>query len=91
MHKGIEIPVGISDFGKIREENYYYVDKSGLISEMFQKGSPEVTLFTRPRRFGKTLAMSMLECFFDIRRDSRKLFAGLEIMKNCPICDRCMT
>ena len=90
MHKGIEIPVGISDFEKIREENYYYVDKSGLISEMFQKGSPEVTLFTRPRRFGKTLAMSMLECFFDIRRDSRELFAGLEILKNRPICDRWM-
>ena len=63
----LKIPVGISDFEKIREENYYYIDKSGLIVELLKDRPAEVTLITRPRRFGKTLGMSMLESFFDIR------------------------
>ena len=68
------IPVGISDFEKIRKNGYYYVDKSGLIAELLEEKSTEVTLITRPRRFGKTLGMSMLANFFDIRKDSRALF-----------------
>lgn len=54
------IPVGVSDFAKIRENGYYYIDKSGLIQELLKTNATEVTLITRPRRFGKTLAMSML-------------------------------
>ena len=72
----LNIPVGISDFAKIREENYYYIDKTGLIADLIDK-SAEVTLITRPRRFGKTLGMSMLYEFFDIRKNSREIFAGL--------------
>ena len=59
----------------------YYIDKSGLIGELISRTGTKVTLITRPRRFGKTLGMSMLESFFDIRKDSRKLFEGLEITK----------
>ena len=75
--ESLNIPVRISDFGKIRSEEFYYVDKTGLIAELLRVKA-EVTLITRPRRFGKTLGMSMLESFFDIRKDSRKLFEGLE-------------
>ena len=63
----LNIPVGISDFEKIRQNGYYYVDKSSLISTLLKSESTEVTLVTRPRRFGKTMAMSMLASFFDIR------------------------
>ena len=59
----------------------YYIDKSGLIGELISRTGTKVTLITRPRRFGKTLGMSMLKSFFDIRKDSRKLFEGLEITK----------
>lgn len=58
----LKIPVGISDFKKLRENGYYYIDKSGLIADLLTNNS-EVTLITRPRRFGKTLAMSMLANF----------------------------
>lgn len=58
-----KLPVGIDDFRKIRENDYYYVDKTNLIRDIIDNGS-EVTLFTRPRRFGKTLNMSMLKAFF---------------------------
>ena len=75
----MNIPVGISDFRRIREENYYYIDKSGLISTLLENTPAQVTLITRPRRFGKTLGMSMLANFFDISQDSRQLFKGLEI------------
>lgn len=85
----INIPVGISDFEKIRGNGFYYIDKSGLIAEILETNA-EVTLITRPRRFGKTLGMSMLENFFDIRKNSRKLFEGLEIAKNQTICDEWM-
>ncbi len=87
--KNLNIPVGISDFGKIRSEGFYYVDKTGLIAELL-RAKAEVTLITRPRRFGKTLGMSMLEAFFDIRKDSRKLFAGLEIEENQELCQKWM-
>ena len=64
----LNIPVGISNFTEIRRNNYYYVDKTNLIYELLQSPGTEVTMITRPRRFGKTLAMSMLESFFDIRK-----------------------
>lgn len=78
----MNIPVGISDFRRIREENYYYIDKSGLISTLLENTPAQVTLITRPRRFGKTLGMSMLANFFDITQDSKRLFKGLEISRN---------
>ena len=87
--KQLNIPVGISDFEKIRNGEFYYIDKSSLITEIL-KEKAEVTLITRPRRFGKTLGMSMLESFFDIRKDSRKLFDNLEIAKYQALCDEWM-
>ena len=84
------IPVGVSDFAEIRKNQYYYVDKTALISELLQSTATKVTLITRPRRFGKTMAMSMLADFFDIRKDSRDLFAGLEIMKEIELCKEWM-
>ena len=83
--KKLQIPVGISDFTKIREQGYYYVDKTGLISELLEDIA-EVTLITRPRRFGKTMGMSMLANFFDIHKDSTALFEGLEISRNAALC-----
>lgn len=82
----MNIPVGISDFRRIREEDYYYIDKSGLISTLLENTPAQVTLITRPRRFGKTLGMSMLANFFDISQDSKQLFKGLEISKNQALC-----
>lgn len=84
--KKLNIQVGISDFVKLRQDNCYYIDKSGLIVDLLQRSAAEVTLITRPRRFGKTLSMSMLASFFDIRRDSRKLFADLEIARHEELC-----
>ena len=86
----LKIPVGISDFAKIRNYQYYYVDKTGLIEELLEKETAEVTLITRPRRFGKTMGMSMLANFFDIRKDSKAMFAGLEISKNAALCKEWM-
>ena len=86
----ISIPVGISDFAKIREDGYYYIDKSCLLSDLLGKEIAEVTLITRPRRFGKTLGMSMLANFFDIEKDSGKLFEGLEISEYTEICEQWM-
>ena len=83
--KKLQIPVGISDFTKIREQGYYYVDKTGLISELIRNGGM-VNLFTRPRRFGKTLNMSMLKSFFEIGSDTA-LFDGLYISHNKKMCD----
>ena len=68
--KLLSIPVGVSDFEEIRRNGYYYVDKSGLIGELLGTTGTKVTLITRPRRFGKTLGMSMLESFFDIQKES---------------------
>ena len=75
--KKLNIPVGISDFAKIRDRKYYYVDKTKLISDLLEEETAEVTLITRPRRFGKTMAMSMLSHFFDIRKDSKARFQAL--------------
>ena len=86
----LKIPVGISDFGEIRKNDYYYIDKSALISDLLKKAGTKVTLITRPRRFGKTLGMSMLEHFFDIRKNSKKVFEGLEIVKQTKLCEEWM-
>ena len=71
------LPVGLDDFRKIRENQFYYVDKTKLIEQLLQNWG-EVNLFTRPRRFGKTLNMSMLKCFFEIGTDVT-LFENLYI------------
>ena len=84
--KLLRIPVGVSDFAEIRRNGYYYVDKSGLIGELLSTTGTKVTLITRPRRFGKTLGMSMLESFFDIRKDNKALFEELEIAKRHELC-----
>ena len=86
----LKIPVGISDFEKIRKNQFYFVVKSGLIEELLNTESNEVTLITRPRRFGKTLGMSMLASFFDIRRDSSELFRGLKISQKEELCQKWM-
>lgn len=84
--KLLRIPVGVSDFEEIRRNGYYYVDKSGLIGELLGTTGTKVTLITRPRRFGKTLGMSMLESFFDIQKDNKALFEELEIAKRHELC-----
>lgn len=84
------MPVGNTDFGEIRKSGLYYIDKTMLIDQLVDKNKAKVTLFTRPRRFGKTLNMSMLEHFFDIRRDSRAIFEGLEISENTSLCSEWM-
>ena len=88
--KKLNIPVGISDFAKIRDRKYYYVDKTKLISDLLEEETAEVTLITRPRRFGKTMAMSMLSHFFDIRKDSKAMFQSLKIAENTELCDEWM-
>lgn len=85
-----DIPVGTSDFAEIRMQDYYFVDKSELIEELLKTKATKVTLITRPRRFGKTLAMRMLSEFFDIRKDSRRLFFGLNISANRKLCEQWM-
>lgn len=82
----LKLPLGMSDFEEIRQNGYYYIDKSGLISDLLVRKAAKVTLITRPRRFGKTLGMSMLAHFFDIEKNSRALFEGLEISKQKELC-----
>lgn len=74
-----KIPTGIKSFRKLREENYYFVDKTLMIKDFLERGS-EVTLITRPRRFGKTINMSMMSEFFDITKNSKEIFKGTKIM-----------
>ncbi len=88
MANTLKLPVGIDDFRKLRESEFYYVDKTRLIEQLLLNWS-EVTLFTRPRRFGKTLNMSMLKSFFDIGTD-KALFDGLYISGNKELCDEYM-
>ena len=88
MANSLKLPVGIDDFRKLRESHFYYVDKTRLIEQLLLNWS-EVTLFTRPRRFGKTLNMSMLKSFFDIGTDEA-LFDGLYISGNKELCDEYM-
>lgn len=86
----ISVPVGFEFFDDLIDSGAYFVDKTELIHDLVCQAKNKVTLFTRPRRFGKTLNMSMLECFFNITRDSKNLFSGLNIAKYQDICDRWM-
>lgn len=88
MRESIKLPVGIDDFEKIRKNSFYYVDKTKLIEQLFSNWG-EVNLFTRPRRFGKTLNMSMLKSFFEIGADPA-LFEGLYISGNRKLCEEHM-
>ena len=84
-----KLPIGIDNFEKVRENDYYYVDKTGMIRDLVMSGA-EVTLFTRPRRFGKSLNMSMLRSFFSIAPQENEIFDGLEILRESEICDKYM-
>ena len=79
-----KLPVGVESFEKIRREGFYYIDKTGLARELLNNWA-EVTLFTRPRRFGKSLNMNMLKCFFEIGTQE-EIFRGLEITKETALC-----
>ena len=81
--------INMDDFARTRKENGYYVDKTGFL-EKFQRAPAEATLFTRPRLFGKTMFLSMLAEFFDIAKDSRKLFEGLAVSSNRELCAQWM-
>lgn len=87
-----KLPIGIDNFEKIRENDYYYVDKTGMIKDLLMSGS-EVTLFTRPRRFGKSLNMSMLKSFFSIDEEPEKqlkIFEKLQIATEKKLCEAYM-
>ena len=84
----IKLPVGIENFEEIRKEGFYYVDKTGLIRDLLQDWG-KVNLFTRPRRFGKSLNMSMLKHFFEYGCDA-SLFEGLEIAGETELCEKYM-
>jgi len=86
----IRIAVGDESFDEIRKAGLYYVDKTELLYDLIGRTSNKVTLFTRPRRFGKTLNMSMMESFFDINRNSRAVFKGLDITKHHEFCSEWM-
>ena len=88
--KTVNLPVGESDFKEIREQDLFFIDKTSLISALLAQKGTKVFLFTRPRRFGKTLTLSMLSSFFDISKDSRKLFDGLKISEERDLCDKWM-
>ncbi len=83
-----KLPIGIENFGELRSEDFYYVDKTGLIRELLDNWG-KVNLFTRPRRFGKTLNMSMLEHFFSLN-GNKSIFDGLEISKETALCEKYM-
>lgn len=83
-----KLPIGIDDFEKLRTDDFYYIDKTGLIKELLCNWG-EVNLFTRPRRFGKSLNMSMLENFFSLQGD-KSIFDGLEISKEAALCEEYM-
>ena len=83
-----KLPVGIDNFEEIIREDFYYVDKTVLITELLSNWG-KVNLFTRPRRFGKTLNMSMLQCFFEIGHD-KKVFDGLNISREKELCEQYM-
>lgn len=84
----MKLSIGIDDFYKIREEEFYYIDKTKLIEQLLKHGK-KINLFTRPRRFGKTLNMSMLKSFFEIGTDTT-LFNGLYILNNNDLCEKYM-
>lgn len=82
--------VGKSDFEALRKSNNYYVDKTEFIYELVEETDNQVSLFTRPRRFGKTLMMSMLANFFSIRKESKSIFEGLRITAHIEFCEKWM-
>lgn len=82
--------VGKSDFEALRKSNNYYVDKTEFIYELVEETDNQVSLYTRPRRFGKTLMMSMLANFFSIRKESKSLFEGLKITAHIEFCEKWM-
>lgn len=84
------VGVGESDFSQLRRSGKYYVDKTAIMYELVEETENKVTLFTRPRRFGKTLMMSMLSNFFSIRKDSREIFEGLKITEHKEFCEKWM-
>lgn len=88
MAEKIKLPMGIEDFEEMRTMGYYYIDKTGLIRTLLENPG-KVNLFTRPRRFGKTLNMSMLKYFFETGTNSA-LFQGLEIAKEEELCQKYM-
>ena len=85
-----KVGIGESDFENLRKLEKYYVDKTEIIYELMAENENKVTLFTRPRRFGKTLMMSMMENFFNKDKDSRGIFAGLKIMEHEELCEKWM-
>ena len=85
MNKRKKLPIGIENFEKLRQEDFYYIDKTRLIEQLLTRWG-EVNLFTRPRRFGKSLNMSMLQSFFEIGKD-KTLFDGLRISDNQELCE----
>lgn len=78
------LPVGVENFEKLIQQDFYYVDKTDIISELLHNWG-EVNLFTRPRRFGKSLNMNMLKCFFEIGCDE-SVFEGLKISEEIELC-----
>ena len=84
----VNLPIGTSDFERIRKSGCYYIDKTGLIGEILNTSGVQVMLITRPRRFGKTLGINMLANFFDISKDSKALFEGLEVSKDYALCEQ---
>lgn len=86
---GIKLPLGVESFAELRDNNFYYVDKTEFIKELIETEF-KVNLITRPRRFGKTLTMSMLEDFFDITRNSVGHFKGLKILEDTALCGEWM-
>lgn len=85
-----KVGVGKSDFEALRKSNNYYVDKTDIMYELVEETDNQVTLFTRPRRFGKTLMMSMMSNFFSIRRESKGIFEGLKITEHKEFCEKWM-
>lgn len=88
MNQNIKLPIGIENFEKMRTEGFYYIDKTGFIKELLENWG-EVNLFTRPRRFGKSLNMNMLRYFFEYGCNS-ELFEGLEISREPGYCEKYM-
>ena len=88
MNNRKKLPVGVKNFEKLIKENFYYVDKTTIIVALL-KNWAKVNVFTRPRRFGKSLNMNMLQLFFEIGRD-KSVFEGLKISEEKELCDKYM-
>ena len=88
MNQNVKLPIGIENFEKMRTEGFYYIDKTGFIKELLENWG-EVNLFTRPRRFGKSLNMNMLRYFFEYGCNG-ELFEGLEISREPGYCEKYM-